>query len=330
MDKKKILTVGLRGDVSEAATILSDPSNQYITDFFIGAPKEIGFTGRLKTYNTNLEILDKINQMAAKKGKTLSVVLNAWNPSLDPHDKKIKKKIQDFASALEDMKIDNITLSNPIWIKWVNNIKKNLKINLSLYANACSPLICMEFKKLGVDSICLPRQINKNIDLIRRIVDFVKIPVSIFVNSKCINSGACPYTIAHRLFKTSQPLLPPEKWDSFIDPFHRFCTARRDKSIFETIFTPLIRPEDLFLYLNAGVSVFKIATRQATPERTIKLVKAYGERNFRGKFGELWTVTPDTETPDNSIFDGIFEKIMHETEEKQFLYYKEFAKTIKK
>jgi collagenase-like PrtC family protease len=318
----KNLKVGIRGDPAELQHILDDPCVQYIKTVFVGAPPEIGNTGRLRTYPTTIDSLKKITEVCHRHAIETNVVLNAWDITDNPFDPVKERKIKTFIQDLEKISVDWITLSSPIWITWAADIRRTIKIDLSLYAEVTSPLLAKEFLSMGVNRITLPQQINKNISLIQRIKDYAQAPLTLFVNSKCVSGGFCPYSIAHRSYKSTKTLVPQDQWKTFDDPLiTRFCKPHHKSHPVDVFFSPTIRPEDLHLYEAVGVDCFKIASREASPEKTIQLVKAYGERSFHGPIGELWTVTPDKNTPPNKFFDGIFEKVMDLPEEKQYDYY---------
>lgn len=320
---KKNLSVGIRGSVEELEKILSAGTAKYIHEIFVGAPPEIGNTGRFNTYPTSLTELQKIIKLAHKHKIKTDVVLNAVCLGKLKDEKAYKKKIAQFVQDLELIKADWITIAHSDLLKTFSSVRKKIKIKLSVYARVDSPLLAEEFGKMGVDRIALPQNINRNLNLIKRIIDFSQIPTEIFVNSKCINSGNCPHSISHKLFKAHQSPVNPSQWGEVCDPYLKWCKARRKLNKIDKVFTPTIRPEDLKIYESAGVKLFKLATRTDTPERVIELVKAYGKRSFNGPFGDLWTVDKDLKTPSNKLFDGLLEKVLHLPEEEQKEIYRE-------
>ena len=326
------LKVGIRGSLRELQTILADPSSQYIKTVFVGAPKHLGPTGRFKTYPTNIKILKEITQVTHAKGIETDVVLNTWDPGKNPYAPHKEKKIKRFIASLERINVDWITLASPLWIRWANEVRTKIKINLSLYAFAVGPLFAKEFVEMGVNNITLPQHINRDFPLLRRIKKCCGVPLTVFVNSKCVNGGFCPYLFAHRFYKSHQTLVSANQWTKVQDPFLcHYCNPRRKAKLIDILFAPTIRPEDMWLYEKIGIHQFKIASRQASASRTIKLVRAYGQRKFSGRFGELWTVSPmKDKTPPNRFLDGVLKKVMHWPEEKQFEYFVALADKYEK
>lgn len=324
----KCFCVGIRGSVSELKAILDDSSSQYIKEVFVGGPPDIGNSGRFKTYPTDMETLSKMVEMAHDRGIDVDVVLNCSCIGKNDVDKDYMDKFRVFVGELEKIKMDWITVSHPALIKTIVDCRKDLKVNVSLYADVTHPLVAKEFQMMGADRITLPQTVNRNLKLIRRIKEYIDIELELFVNSKCLNSGFCPYSIAHRNFKSHQKILTPDLWDSFADPYTSFCDCRRKESPIDLVFTPTIRPEDIHLYEDIGIRLFKIATRQDTPERVIELVGSYGSRHYDGPFGGLWTVSRNMDTLHNRELDGLFEKVKDMDEEHQFEYYKGFINNL--
>lgn len=327
-DFDKELVVGIRGNPAELKEIVESEESDYISEVFVGAPREVINTGRFKTHPTDHETLSELVHIAHSEGIDLTVVSNAFCIGGQELDDGFKERFRELLVDLENMDADSIVLSHPILVEIASSMDINLKKFLSVYNRVTSPVLAKEYEEMGIDRIHLPKQINKDPSLVKRINDYVDIPLEIYVNSKCLNAGQCPYNGAHKCFKAHQRVLDEDEWDEVDDPYIARCVPRRKNSIFQVIYTPTVRPEDLYLFKEMGIKKFKIATRQAPPEKTLQLVKAYGEEYFDGPFGELWTNTPSSQTPHNRLLDGVFEETMDMTEEERYEYYRRLAEKI--
>ena len=326
--KNKKLCVGIRGSYRELEEIINDESSKYIKEFFVAAPKEIVNTGRFKTHPVDYKTLEKITNLAHSSEIEITVLTNAFCLGKNDTSREFKNRYRDFILFLDKIGVNTLHIAHPVLIEIVRSLDVSIKIALSVYAEVTSPVLAKEYKQMGVNRINLPAYINKNLKLIKRIKEYANIPLELYVNSKCLNSGQCPYRGAHKCFKAHQEVLNEEDWDSIKDPYLAMCSARRKSNIFQIIYTPLVRPEDLHIYKKLGINTFKIATRSAPPEKTIQLVQAYGSEYFDGPIGELWTVAPNSQTPHNRVLDGVLEKIMDLPEEEQYEYYKNLAKKL--
>ncbi len=323
---ERILCVGLRGSVAEAATIAEDESSRHIAEFFVGAPPDMGPTGRFKgLFPSTLNSIREIAALSHKRGIELNVLLNTPCVSQQEFDPAYLAKFRTFISSIEDAGADWVTLGHPMLIKAAAASRRSLKINTSTFSHIDSPLLAKEFEKLGADRINLRQNANRNLAMIRRIARYIALPLEIYVNTRCINAGFCPFGIAHANFKSHQPLLGEREGAGVRDPYvSGFCGPRRSANLTDLLFTATIRPEDLHFFEDAGATLFKLATRTVEPKQTLNYVKAYGERRFDGAFGALFSMDSRA-TFSNRVLDGLFEKVKDLNEEDQLDAYREFT-----
>ena len=327
MNNERILCVGIRGSVEELKKILADESSKYIKEVFVGAPPEMGNTGRFKVHPTTIESLEEITRLTHASGIECNIVLNTACLGRNDINPEYLTKIKEFVIQLEKIDADYITLGHSALIRTTNEVRKKLKINVSTYLGVNNPLLAKEFENMGVARITLPQTVNRDLQMIERIKKYVGVDLEVFANTKCVNGGHCAYRTAHQNFKSHQPQLNPECWENVKDPYtFGYCGVRRRTNMIDVLFTPTIRPEDVRFYENIGVPLFKLATRMDKPETVIKLVRAYGERRFDGPFGELWTVDKKQDSPQNKLLDGLFESVKDLPEEEQLEHYKSFIK----
>lgn len=329
MITKRCLCVGLRGSVSEAARIAEDESSLHIAEFFVGAPPEMGPTGRFKgTFPTSLASIQEMAALAHARGIELNVLINIPCVSQQEFDPAYLDKFREFIAALEQAGVDWLTLAHSMLIKVAVATRRTLKINTSTYNHIDSPLLAKEFEKLGVDRINLRQNTNRNLALIKRIARYTALPLELYVNSRCVNAGFCPYAIAHANFKSHHQLVCEQDWDRARDPYvSGFCGPRRKSNMVDLLFTSTIRPEDIHFFEEAGVAYFKLATRTVEPEQTLKYIRAYGERRFNGDFGELYSMDARAAKFSNRLLDGLFESVKDRNEEDQLAAYQKFADT---
>ena len=311
----KDLVVGINGNLDHLRQILDDDSSKYIREVFVAAPMAVGNTGRIMENDVSLQHLKTIVQMCKEKDIEVNAIVNSEGKNV--------LGVTNFARIAADIGVSWITVTDPTIVMNVAHKVPEMNINLSVYARVTHPLMAMEFVDMGVKRVNLPQYLNRDPEMIKRVVDYIKpkgATVELYVNSKCVSSGYCPMAISHRNWKMERT--PDQKRD----PFLAWCTGRRNKNPLDNVFVPLIRPEDKHFYDSLGIEHYKIASRTDTPERTIQLVRAYGERKFDGQFHELWSNVFKGASFDNSLLDGFYGSIMHLPEEVQKERYLDFAK----
>jgi collagenase-like PrtC family protease len=329
----KKLAVGVRGKLSEVKDILNTSTSDFIKEIFIGAPKKYGSTGRIETYETDTEELKHIIEYAHSFGVEVNVVLNAVKHDLG--NTKQLEMIREFTTSMEDIGADYITLRDYFLIQTALRTRTTIKVNVSVFADVTDPLLAKEYNDMGVDRINVPAKINRDINLIRRICNITACDIEMYVNSKCVNCGACPYASNHYNFYEQSR--HNNDWKK-PDPYLAMCSSRRNRNPIEQIFTSMIRPEDITLFESIGVSVFKLGTRTQKPEVVVELVHAYGSRKYDGLYFELWSNTKGIDkyrvnkrllSIPNSRFDGLLEQVIElPVEEQKQFYEKEFKDEI--
>lgn len=311
----KDLIVGINGNLDNLKQILEDDSSKYIREVFVAAPKAVGNTGRILAEDVSMQNLASIVAMCKLKDIEVNAIVNS--------EKENVMGVANFARMAYDIGVDWLTVTDPTIVMNIHHRVPEMKINLSVYARVTHPLMAMEFVDMGVHRVNLPQYLNRDPDMIKRIADYIKpkgASIELYLNSKCVSSGYCPMAQSHRDWKVTRT----EKQTR--DPFLAWCTGRRNKNPIDNVFVPLIRPEDKQIYDDMGIEHYKIASRTDTPERTIKLVKAWGERKHEGQFHELFSNVFKGESFDNRLLDGFYGSVMHLPEEQQKSRYDEFAK----
>ena len=311
----KDLIVGINGNLEHLRQILDDDSSKYIREVFVAAPHAVANTGRIGLEDVSMQNLKQIAEMCKAKGVEVNAIVNSENKNV--------VGVTNFARMAYDVGVTWLTVTDPTIVMNVAHKVPEMNINLSVYARVTHPLMAMEFVDMGVKRVNLPQYLNRDPEMIKRVVDYIKpkgATVELYVNSKCVSSGYCPMAISHRNWKMERT--PDQKRD----PFLAWCTGRRKRNPLDNVFVPLIRPEDKHFYDDLGIEHYKIASRTDTPERTIQLVRAWGERHFEGQFHELWSNVFSGESFDNRLLDGFYEGVMHLPEEQQKEKYLEFAK----
>lgn len=310
----KDLVVGINGNLEHLKQILEDDSSKYIREVFVAAPKAVGNTGRIIAEDVSMENLASIAAMCKLKDIEVNAIVNS--------EKNNALGVANFARMAYDIGVNWLTITDPTIIMNVHHKVPEMNINLSVYARVTHPLMAMEFVDMGVKRVNLPQYLNRDPAMIQRIADYIKpkgATIELYLNSKCVSSGYCPMSISHRNWKQER------KDTQTRDPFLGWCSGRRIKNPLDNVFVPLIRPEDKHFYDELGIEYYKIASRTDTPERTIQLVRAWGERHFEGQFHELWSNVFSGKSFDNKLLDGFYGSVMHLPEEEQKLKYQEFA-----
>ncbi|MCK5177656.1 MAG: hypothetical protein KAQ92_08070 [Candidatus Aenigmarchaeota archaeon] len=323
----KKLCVGISTKYNNLKKLLKTPEAKYISEVFVSAPKTIGInTGRKNTGIMTNELLEKMIALAHKNNIKINVLANSLFLNGKGFEKAFQNNFKKEFRKIAKAGVDMITLSNSKTIELASNEKKvydyKIKIAVSSFNQVNTPLLAEEYGALGADRIIFHQKENRNIPMIKRIIEYnPDLEFEIYMNSKCINGGQCPNTDLHSEYHSITADMK-STWEK--DPLLVACSARRNKNPIDRLFTSTIRPEDMYLYRDIGFKYFKIATRTDSFEKRIELIKAYGEEKYNGYFGNLWNNTSvDASTIPNRALDNLMDKIKDYAIEDQKVVYEE-------
>ncbi|MGM5482143.1 MAG: U32 family peptidase [Nanobdellota archaeon] len=318
------LSVGLKGDIEHANEVLSSVGGM-IYEVFVGVPPEISASGRIKTAMSSHDSLLELRALTKKYGIRLVVLLNASCYGGEEFSNSFKEKMLDFLDFLEENGFDGVVIANSMLLDLVLKKRKNIEVSVSTFNHVDNPVLARAYEKKGVERIKLPHVINRDLRLLRRIKNYIGSEIEMYANGKCLYGGYCPHFFFHRHFKAHYKIKDEDfsKNITEIDPYLAYCVSSRKNDLLQQIMAPTIRPEDLHIYEEMGIDIFKLALRQAGAAEVIKVVKAYYSRKWDGTIGELWTGVFKRDSPPNYLFDGLLKKIGNLNQEDQIPYFKE-------
>lgn len=248
-------------------------------------------------------------QVLTEAGVDFNYLLNmACNSSEELTDKG-QHDVFDFLKRLEDAGVTRVTIAIPSLVPVV--CKTRMKVSLSTISDLYRPA-GLEFCKLfpNVDRLCLPERLNRNLPVLRKVVDVARpLEISTIVNNTCLLY--CPFRANHYQFYAHAKPVP--------DFFIAACALRRLKDPSEVIRAPWIRPEDIQLYIKAGISLFKIAGRGIQQPDFIRMVQTYRDGSFNGNIVDLlFAFSPNDFWKHFKIsskdVSGLFNKMLYEND----------------
>ena len=195
-----------------------------------------------------------------------------------------------FIQELCDAGIDEITVTIPYVIGLIKRHFPKLKVNASICNEIASVREAVEFEELGADVIVLDRDANRDFPLLRDIRRSIKGGIKVLCNSACVFN--CINVHYHGTYSSalsnSMLGISEEGKTSFKAPYCAFyCRRRFFDDPAELIKMHWIRPEDMPLYADEGINLFKIDGRDKTPDYLLAVVKAYLNGSFSGNFFHL-------------------------------------------
>ena len=154
----------------------------------------------------------------------------------------------------------------------------DVKVTISTVAAVQSPVVMHLLARYPfVDRLCLPEFLNRDLRSISLLQRHTGLEISAIANSFCLLY--CPFRTAHYDFESHAGSLQEGVPADFLG---HVCDAvrRADPAMF--IRSPWIRPEEIDLYLKAGISLFKFGGRELPGTDFLRSVRAFNARQHEG------------------------------------------------
>lgn len=187
---------------------------------------------------------------------------------------------RDLAHLL-DMGVDGLVVALPALIEAIRDERPEVPISVSAVARIRSVTQAEYFLRLGADTIVLEEG-NRDFALMRGLVRRGA-RVEVLVNETCL--PACPYR-AHHLNTSSLSSMTGAVCPTFEYPMLQ-CGLEYVRDPSKLISGIFVRPEDLAVLEEVGVSRFKISGRHRTTEWLARAARAYAERRYEGDLTDI-------------------------------------------
>lgn len=224
-------------------------------------------------------------KQAHAAGLSFDYLLNAPSMSNMEWDRSTHRELLDHLEWISSIGVDSVTVTIPYLVELIKRQFPQLKIRISTIAHVHSVARAQFFERLGADSINLDFHVNRDFRTLEAITKAVKCEIIVLANNLCLYQ--CPYEYYHHdgLGHASQSYNPVH--GCYVDYCTIRCTLDRLTDMSENIKCRWIRPEDLHLYEEIGIEMFKISGRAMPTERILKAATAYSSRHYEGNLHDI-------------------------------------------
>lgn len=196
------------------------------------------------------------------------------------------RQIRKQLDWLSEIKVDSITVSLPMILEIIKKYYPNFTTSVSVQVIIDCAEKAKYWEDLGADKLNISYvDLNKDFDEIRRIRKKTKCKLQTIANLKCRNR--CPHVTLHGNYNahTSQK---NHAMNNFSFDYYLFsCAEQLLRNPADILKSAFIRPEDLYLYEDAGVDYIKLVERSMTSDALALIVKAYTKRTYDGNMMDL-------------------------------------------
>ena len=242
-------------------------------------------------------------ERAHSAGLEFDYILNAPSMSNMEWDEDTHRELLEHLGWITSIGVDSVTVTIPYLIELIKRQFPNLKVRVSTIDHVSSVARAKFFESLGVDSITLDININRDFTLLQAIRNAVSCELIVLLNNLCLYQ--CPYEYYHHDSQghASQKYNPLN--GHYVDYCVLRCTLDRLCDVSQIIKCRWVRPEDIHVYEEIGISMFKTSGRSMPTERILDAVAAYSSRHYQGNLYDILNViTPKIEFT-NSALPGV-------------------------
>ncbi len=242
-------------------------------------------------------------ERAHSAGLKFDYILNAPSMVNMEWDENTHRELLEQIRWITSMGVDSVTVSIPYLIELIKRQFPQLDVRVSTIAHVSSVARAKLFESLGADSITLDINVNRDFTLLKAIRSAVNCGLTVLLNNLCLYQ--CPYEYYHHdtLGHASQSYNPLNGY--YEDYCVLRCTLDRLWDISQAIKCRWVRPEDIHVYEEIGIDMFKTSGRSMPTERILNAATAYSSRRYQGNLYDILNVITPKVGFGNSDLPGV-------------------------
>jgi collagenase-like PrtC family protease len=225
-------------------------------------PSEATLRSPLMLSTANEDDIERHIAQAAAHGMRLVYVMNATCLGNAEYSDQGRGNLLQRLQWLVDIGAAAVVTANPFVMELVREHFPSLELHISVLASVNDARKAKYFEDQGAAVIHLDPQVNRDFRRLKAIRKSVNCCLSVVVNEGCLLS--CPIRQYHsNMISHSGDSI---RGRYYIDYCYYRCSLMKLDDAAEHLRSPWIRPEDLALYEDVGIDLFKVAGREKMEE----------------------------------------------------------------
>jgi len=263
--------------------LVEETADLPVSTFFGGFPVSLTGGGRppqilppvtRERFRTHLEAVHR-------HGRKFFATINSNDLGLKEYAPDYVARLLRDVAELVDLGVDGVVVALPALIEAIRTEWPDLPISVSTFARIRTVTQAEYFLKLGARTIIL-EEANRDFRLIRGLLR-LGAEVEILVNQSCLPS--CPYR-GHHLNTSSLASQPEAACPAFEYPLLE-CGLEYVRDPSKVISGIFVRPEDLAVFEEVGVTRFKVSGRNRPTDWLLRSARAYARRQYPGDLCDI-------------------------------------------
>lgn len=261
----------------EKEIAVSETYGQLTTGYTINS----GRIGKLLP-QVDINQLAKYVDYSLKNGIKFNYTLNsACLGNMEFTDSGAKELIR-LLKDLKNIGIKDLTITSPAIMELIKMLDLDFNIKVSAISHVDSITKLKLYKKLGIKRVVVEPDLHRDFSTLKNMAAFWGKGLEIIVNDICYKN--CPYKIFHYNHEAHTN----KDTQSVFNYYFMRCGIQKSENFANYLKLNWIRPEDLDLYENVGISNFKIQGRPYVKSGDImRTLLAYSSKTYEGNLLDL-------------------------------------------
>lgn len=214
-------------------------------------------------------------------GRKFYATLNSSDLGLHEYEPGFVPRFLAEVDRLLELGVDGFVVALPALIELIHGEHPGVPISVSTFARVRTVTQAEYFLGLGADVIVI-EEANRDFALLKGLVRRGA-RVEVLVNQTCLQG--CPYR-GHHLNTSSLASQPDSPCPVFEYPILE-CGLEYVRDPARLLSSIFVRPEDLQVYEDAGVSRFKVSGRNRSTDWLVRAARAYAQRSYTGNLLDI-------------------------------------------
>ncbi len=206
---------------------------------------------------SEIDVADHL-QAAARHNIKFIYVMNATCLGNREYSEQGRGDLLQRLQWVSEIGAAGVVTANPFLMELLRQHFPSLELHISVLASVNDARKAVFFEDLGATVIHLDPQVNRNFRQLNAIRKSVGCRLSTVVNEGCLLS--CPIRQYHSNMISHSKESIEQRY--YVDYCYYRCTLAKVADPIEYLRSPWIRPEDLHLYEDLGIDLFKVAGRE--------------------------------------------------------------------
>ena len=263
--------------------LVEETSDLPVSTFFGGYPVQLTGGGRppqilpavdRERFRAHLEVVHRHSREFFATLNSNDLGLKEYSPGY------VGRFLREVGDLIE-LGVDGFVVALPALIEAIRTEYPDVPISVSTFARIRTVTQAEYFLKLGARTIIL-EEANRDFRLIRGLIR-LGAEVEVLVNQSCLPS--CPYR-GHHLNTSSLASQPEAPCPTFEYPILE-CGLEYVRDPAKLISGIFVRPEDLAVFEEAGVTRFKVSGRNRSTGWLVRSARAYARRSYVGNLADI-------------------------------------------